>query len=312
MNPMIIQGLSLANQLRGALSNNKKKAKRTVYDELRDSSANISDLRRYLELLDSDEKLDVGGKEAAKRRKARAAAGPVTQAAHVRLNNRKNRLARRRAAVDAFDFDKAKDQLLDGAEEAKKTVSKKLKPWKKKAKKQSRKIEKAAEKARKRAEKKARAKQRRQQRRKVGKNLGIVAAVLAALSAVAAAVYWFFFRQQGQAPATRPPHVEEHAGKKEATLVHTSRSEDDLEAEPAEAEPREKLASELAAEPAERDEELLGSIDEQLAAHRQNEDAVAEASEGAQNASDQLDEETRRAEEIFKRYREDQTDNQDK
>lgn len=338
MNPILLtQGFSLANQLRKAMANNSPNSKRTVYDELRDSSADISDLRRYLEELESDEKLTVGDEEAKKRKEARAAAGPVTRASHVRLHNRRNRLARWKAAADFLDFEKAKDGLTSSAEEAKKSLDKTLKPWKKKAQKQSKQVQKAADKARRNAEKKISSKQAkkarkradkaakkankqfgpaavRAQRRKnqaanVGKNVGIGAAVIALLAALGAAVYWFFLRKP-ETPAERPPRVEEHSGKKEATLVYSSNSEDDLTADAAEAADtpaREKVAGDLAEEPAERDEELLGSIDEQLAAHREQEDAVAEAAEGAENASQQLDEETKKAQEIFDRYRDDQT-----
>lgn len=327
---LLTQGFSLANQLRGALKNNSKATKRTVYDELRDSSANISDLRRYLEELESDEKLTVSDQEAAKRREARAAVGPVTRASHVRLNNRKNRLARRKAAVDFLDFDKAKDGLTSSAQDAKKSVSKALKPWKKKAAKQTKQVEKAAEKARKNAEKKLQSKQMKKTRKQVnqaaknadkrfgpaavrtkrqkkqaaavGKNVGIGAGILALLAALGAAVYWFFMRKP-ETPAEQPPRVEEQSGEKEATLVYSSTSEDDLAA-PQE---KEKVAGDLAEDPAERDEELFGSIDEQLAAHRENEEAVAEAAEGVDTASQQLDEEAKKAEEIFDRYRDEQT-----
>lgn len=319
MNPtLLIQGLSLAKSLRSALGTKAKAPQRTVYDELRESSSNISDLRRYLEVLESDEKLAVGEEEAAARREARAATGPVTRAAHVRLNNRKNRLA---AAAPAF--------ALPDLDEAKKSVNKSLKPWKKKAAKQSKRVEKAAAKARRNAEKKLQSKQAKQARKRVtraakdadkrfgpaalrakrrqkqaasaGKKVGLSAGIIALLAAIGGAIYWFFLRPQ-DTPATRPPRVEEHSGEKESTLVYSSKSEDDLVAEP-----QVKVAGDLAEDPAERDEELLGSIDEQLAAHRENEEALAEAAEGAETASQQLDEETKKAEEIFKRYRDDQT-----
>lgn len=274
MNPMLImQGLKIANQLRSTLSNGNNKPA-GGYEDLRSSSANISELRTHLENLDRKERAKLSDKEAAKRRQARAEAGPVTQAAHVRLENRRARLAQRLAAEDAFDFEKAKDRLTETAQEARTGLFKKTK-------KQSAKVQKAAAKARRQAEKKA----RRRQQKKGLRGVGIGAGILSLLAAIGAGVYYFLFVRTKEEPATTPPRVEEHSGEQESTLVYQSTTE--------------KPAGDLAEDPAVRDEELLGSIDSQLESHRRGHEAVTEASEGADQAAERLRLEQERAEREF-------------
>lgn len=276
MNPMLImQGLKIANQLRQATSGKKKADLPENYAKLRDSSAGIPDLSTRLENLDRQERARLSNKEAAKRREARAEAGPVTQAAHLRLDNRRERLAQRLAAEDAFDFEKAKDRLTESAQEARKGL-------RKTTKKQSAKVQKAADKARKRAEKKA----RRRQQKKGLRTVGMGAAILSLLAAVGAGVYYFLFVRTKEEPATTPPRVEEHSGERESKLVYQTSTT--------------KPAGDLAEDPAERDEELLGSIDSQLETHRRDHEAVAEASDGATEAAEKLRLETERAEKEFK------------
>lgn len=193
MNPLLImQGLKIVNQLRGTLSKGEKKPA-GGYDDLRATSASISDLRTQLENLDRKERVKLSDKEAAKRREARAEAGPVTQAAHVRLENRRARLAQRLAAEDAFDFEKAKDRLTETAQEARQGLFRRTK-------KQSAKVQKAAEKARKQAEKKA----RRRQQKKGLRGVGIGAAILSLLAAIGAGVYYFLFLHEGGAGDDSP------------------------------------------------------------------------------------------------------------
>lgn len=274
MNPLLImQGLKIVNQLRGTLSKGEKKPA-GGYDDLRATSASISDLRTQLENLDRKERVKLSDKEAAKRREARAEAGPVTQAAHVRLENRRARLAQRLAAEDAFDFEKAKDRLTETAQEARQGLFRRTK-------KQSAKVQKAAEKARKQAEKKA----RRRQQKKGLRGVGIGAAILSLLAAIGAGVYYFLFLRTKEEPATTPPRVEEHSGEQESKLVYQTSTD--------------KPAGDLAEDPAVRDEELLGSIDSQLESHRRGQEAVAEASEGADQAAERLRLEQERAEREF-------------
>lgn len=276
MNPLLImQGLKIVNQLRGALSSGEKKKKTENYDELR-SATDVAELRKHLEELDRKEQARLSDREAAKRREARAEAGPVTQAAHVRLENRRARLAERLAATDSFDFEKAKDRLTEAAQESRKGA-------RKTSKKQAARMEQAAGKARSRAEKKARGRRNRSGLR----GLGAGAGVLSLLAAIGAGVYYFLFLKTKEEPATTPPRVEEYSGEQEATLVYQSTTE--------------KPVGDLAEEPAVRDEELLGSIDEQLESHRRDQEAVAEASEGAEEAAEKLRREAERAEEEFKR-----------
>lgn len=316
---LVTQGLTLANQLRSALPSKDKGTKTTVYDELRNSSANISDLRSYLEELDKKDDLLLPQKEAKQRKQARALAGPVTQAAHVRLDNRRARLEQRKAAEDALDFDKLKEAVSSSADQAGKAVRSKLKPWKKKVKKQSKAVEKAATKARQKAEKKVRRGRKnlngQNKPKKTWRNLGIVAALVALLAALAGAVYYFIFGGHGPSgpagvadakkePAKTPPRVEEHASEKAANLVYSTSTD----------KPAQSLAGDLAEEPAERDEELLGSIDEQLAAHRRDEEAVAEASTSVDDAAEKLRRQAEEAEAEFEEKfggNKDSTDNKD-
>lgn len=277
MNPMLImQGLKIVNQLRGTFSDGKKgkKVEPGSYDDLRNSSASISNLRTELENLDRKERALLSDKEAAKRRGARAEAGPVTQAAHLRLDNRRARLEQRLAAEDAFDFEKAKDRLTETAQEARKGL-------RRTSKKQTARMQKAADKARKQAEKKVRSRQQKKGLR----GLGIGAGIVSLLAAIGAAIYYFLFVRTKEEPASTPPRVEEHSGERESTLVYQTSTD--------------KPAGDLAEDPAVRDEELLGSIDSQLESHRRDQEAVTEASEGAEEAAEKLRLEQERAEREF-------------
>lgn len=303
MNTQLLQqGLSLSNQLRRALADKTSEKKRTVYDELRASSANIDDLRNYLEILDKEEARTLSKKKADKRREARAEAGPVTKASHVRLQRAKEQLALDSLANDALDFDAHKKRLNAAAEEAGdkakglgNKLAKKIKPLRKRAEKRAKKLEKATQKARKNTEKKVRKQatqvadkvtgkeqKKKERRRGIGATVGIVAAVLA----LAAAAYYFLIGRKNpadQAPDLKPPRVEEYSGKKESTLVYSTTTE----------------SAGIAEEPAERDEQLLTSLDEQLEAHRSGQDAVDEVSAKIDEATGALEQETQAAQEEF-------------
>ncbi|AKK10061.1 hypothetical protein [Corynebacterium uterequi] len=261
MNPLLIkQGLSLANQLRSTLKDNKSKRERGDYDNLLGSAERISELRSHLEDLARREADRLGDKEADRRRRLREGVGPVTHAAHVRLQRAKDRLAEERESADIFDFAKAKQRLAVASDEAEKGVAKglkKLSPLAAVAAKRSRKVAAAAEKTTQKATKKAAAKARKAQRKRqggsTGRRLGIVGAILAVLAAIAGAVVFVVQRNRRDEPATTPPRVEEQ----ESRLVYTSTTEQPI--------------GDLAEEPAERDEELLESLDEQLQAHREEE-----------------------------------------
>ncbi|TNL96846.1 hypothetical protein [Corynebacterium tapiri] len=315
MNPMLIkQGLSIASQIRSAMKENKLKNQRTVYDQLRESSANTADLRDYLRALDAKDRAERDPEEAEARITRRAAAGPIVQGVRVRLENARDQLRHDSEAADSFDLDKAKRRLnllAEDVDEKRKKAVKKLKPLRAKAKKRSARVEKAANKARARAEKKVRkqaatAKKRAQRRSRSSFGAGKTFGLISLLAAIAGAIYWFLLRKPAaeEADAT-PPRVEEHSGEKSATLVYSSTTEDDSAKNDSQDTPKEtrkdtpRPAGELAEDPAERDEELLGSIDEQLEAHRRSEDAVAEASTGADDAAEALREEAAKAQREF-------------
>ena len=314
MNTMLIQqGLSLSNQLRQALKDKSSEKKRTFYDELRASSANIDDLRDYLEILDKEDERNLSKKVAEKRKEARAAAGPVTQAAHVRLQRAKEQLALDSLANDALDFDAHKKRLGAAAESAEDTAKglsdklvKKIKPLRKRAEKRAKKLEKSAAKARKQTEKKVRKQAtkvadkvtgKEQKRKERRRNAGITAGIIAALIALGAAAYYFLIGRSNtgeKASDLKPPRVEEYSGKKDAKLVYSTSTDGKTDTRDTSTEP-----VGIAEEPAERDEELLSNLDEQLSAHRAGQDAIDEVSAKIDEATGALAEETKAAQEEF-------------
>ncbi|SDS69170.1 hypothetical protein [Corynebacterium timonense] len=156
---------------------------------------------------------------------ARAEAGAVTRNAHDRLD-------RRRADFDASaPARKARRQaLLDDA----KTAPSRIKNKKKE-------------------ERKAAA-------RRAATAAGVVGAI-AALGAAAYAVYAFVVNKRDETPAAPAPAA--GGGRGRATLVYSTTTEDDRN--PADASSNAHgSAGPLGEEPAERDEELLSSLDEQL------------------------------------------------
>ena len=171
----------------------------------------------------------------------RRQAGAVTRAAHSRLE---------RALEEFNDYrEDATERLNDAKEEA----TKKAKKARKQAKKDSQKAQKNL--------KKKSAKVAKKQKKKSSKGW-IFAGIIAVLSAAAGAAYYWL--RSTDKPSQTPPRVDDlqsdsHTAP-ESTLVYTSTSENDTQ-------------SDLVEEGAVRDEELLGSIDEQLAKHREEEAA---------------------------------------
>ena len=120
-----------------------------------------------------------------------------------------------------------------------------------------------------------------------------IAGILALIAAVLGGVYYLLRRND--TPGEVPPRVEDFADKSEpdatgSTLVYTSTTEDDVK-EGAPVSGATKVAGDLAEEGAEeRDEELLNSLEEQLAAHREQAESetesetVANDTEGAEDA----------------------------
>jgi len=121
-------------------------------------------------------------------------------------------------------------------------------------------VEKKTGKQLKKARRNLPAKRRKAAKRRKG--LGI-AGVLALLASLAAAAYYWFVQRPKQEPGTTPPRVQDFTGspdetveKTESTLVYSTTT------------PTDGAAGPLAEDPAERDEELLGNLDEQLQKHR--------------------------------------------
>ncbi|WP_299139572.1 hypothetical protein [uncultured Corynebacterium sp.] len=166
----------------------------------------------------------------------RRQAGAVTRAAHSRLE---------RALEEFNDYrEDATERLNDAKEEATK-----------KAKKDS-------QKAQKNLNKKSAKVAKKQKKNKKSSKGWIFAGIIALLSAAAGGAYYWL--RSNDKPSQTPPRVDDFQSDSptapESTLVYTSTSENDTQ-------------SDLVEEGAVRDEELLGSIDEQLAKHREEEAA---------------------------------------
>ena len=197
----------------------------------------------YTALEEAAQKMDErdNGSFAESRRQA----GAVTRAAHSRLE---------RALEEFNDYrEDATERLNDAKEEA----TKKAKKARKQAKKDSQKAQKNL--------KKKSAKVAKKQKKQKSSKGWIFAGIIAVLSAAAGAAYYWL--RSNDKPSQTPPRVDDYRGgtqntAPESTLVYTSTSEAKPESD-----------SDLAEEGAVRDEELLGSIDEQLAKHREEEAA---------------------------------------
>ena len=194
----------------------------------------------YTALEEAAQKMDErdNGSFAESRRQA----GAVTRAAHSRLER----------ALDEFNNyrEDATERLNDAKEEA----TKKAKKARKQAKKDSQKAQKNL--------KKKSAKVAKKQKNKKSSKGWIFAGIIALLSAAAGGAYYWL--RSNDKPSQTPPRVDDFQSDShtapESTLVYTSTSENDTQ-------------SDLVEEGAVRDEELLGSIDEQLAKHREEEAA---------------------------------------
>ena len=175
----------------------------------------------------------------------RRQAGAVTRAAHSRLE---------RALEEFNDYrEDATERLNDAKEEATKKA--------KKARKQAKKDSQKAQKNLKKKSAKVAKKQKKNKNKKSSKGW-IFAGIIALLSAAAGGAYYWL--RSNDKPSQTPPRVDDFQSAShtapESTLVYTSTSENDTQ-------------SDLVEEGAVRDEELLGSIDEQLAKHREEEAA---------------------------------------
>lgn len=200
---------------------------------------------------------------------SRKQAGFVTQAAHSRLERALEDLNSRRQDVTAAAVSKAEELSSDS---------------KKAAKKNRKKLNKKASKAAQRAEKKV--------AKATGKKRGGFSKffLFALVSAIIGAV--FYALRGKDAPSTKPPRVEEHSGDADkaaaSTLVYSSTTDSATDSAAGSAGEPEKKESDLVEEGVkERDEELLGSIDAQLAEL----DAEAEAEESTEESAEEPAEE---------------------
>ena len=207
---------------------------------------------------------------------ARREAGAVTKAAHSRLERALEELKER--SQDTAE------KLAAAAEDAQDKASTRLSKAQKQADKKASKLRKQASKKATKADKKARKKAAQVQKKarkatgkeKKGSKAWLISALVAAIAAIAGGVY-YFFTQKKKEESKVPPRVEDFAtpstsAPQGSTLVYTSTTEDDTKV-PAQ-------GSDLAEDGViERDEELLGSLDEQLAKHREEETAIQDAVE---------------------------------
>lgn len=191
---------------------------------------------------------------------ARRSAGAVTQAAHERLERTIAELKDRGQEVSK--------QASERFDEVRKDAKKAQKNVKKQSRKQAKAARKAADKAQKRSAKKF--KNINFGKEKKSSKFWPFALILALISAIGGGLYYFFKIRKEEASEV-PPRVEDFttgadAAAEGSTLVYTSTTEDDHK------------VSDLAEEGVvERDEELLGSIDEQLAKHKEETEAAADA-----------------------------------
>ncbi|OFT61095.1 hypothetical protein [Corynebacterium sp. HMSC05E07] len=206
---------------------------------------------------------------------ARREAGAVTKAAHSRLERALEELKER--------SEDTAEKVASAAEDAQNKVSSKLSKVQKQADKKASKARKQAEKKASKAEKKAHKKaalvkkkaRKAAGKEKKGSKVWLISALVAAVAAIAGGVFYFFTQKKEESKV--PPRVEDFAtpstsAPQGSTLVYTSTTEDDTKV-PAQ-------GSDLAEDGVvERDEELLGSLDEQLAKHREEETATRNAIE---------------------------------
>lgn len=212
--------------------------------------------------------------------RSRKEAGNVTKAAHARLERTLAELADRREEVAGELGDRVAEAKKAGrtqVKQARKESKRTQKQLFKKNKQVSKKIDKARAKALKKAQARAAKKEK-------GSKFWPIAAVLAVISAIAGGVYYWL--RKNDTPATEPPRVEEFGANKVqgSTLVYTSTSgADDLADTPAD---KAAVHSDLAEEGVvERDEKLLGDIDEQIAKLRE---------EGSTTTADRIEAEAER------------------
>ncbi|NWO17812.1 MAG: hypothetical protein HLX46_13590 [Corynebacterium sp.] len=266
MNPIAAQqALKVASSLWGQFNKYRKEKAAEAYSALEDAASTVKDNANSF----SD---DVESRFP----EARKQAGAVTRAAHDRVER----------ALAEFNSrgEEASERLVSAASDWSDRAEKATSSTRKKARKQAAQASKAAQSKRKQLEKTANKKLDKKLGKKKSKSkaksffsiAGIIALIAAALGGV---YYWL---RRNDTPGEVPPRVEDFADKpgtpdtSGSTLVYTSTTEDDQKDK---AGVKVGSAGDLAEDGAEeRDEELLNSLEEQLAAHReQAEQAETEA-----------------------------------
>ena len=272
MNPIAAQqALKVASSLWGQFNKYRKEKAAEAYSALEDAASTVKDNANSF----SD---DVESRFP----EARKQAGAVTKAAHDRVER----------ALAEFNSrgEEASERLVSAASDWSDRAEKATRSTRKKARKQAAQASKAAQSKRKQLEKSADKKLDKKLGKKKSKSkaksffsiAGIIALIAAALGGV---YYWL---RRNDTPGEVPPRVEDFADKpgtpdtSGSTLVYTSTTEDDQKDK---AGVKVGSAGDLAEDGAEeRDEELLNSLEEQLAAHR--EQAEQAETEAASNTND--------------------------
>lgn len=272
MNPIAAQqALKVASSLWGQFNKYRKEKAAEAYSALEDAASTVKDNANSF----SD---DVESRFP----EARKQAGAVTKAAHDRVER----------ALAEFNSrgEEASERLVSAASDWSDRAEKATRSTRKKTRKQAAQATKAAQAKRKQLEKTANKKLDRKLGKKKSKSkaksffsiAGIIALIAAALGGV---YYWL---RRNDTPGEVPPRVEDFADKpgtpdtSGSTLVYTSTTEDDQKDK---AGVKVGSAGDLAEDGAEeRDEELLNSLEEQLAAHR--EQAEQAETEAASNTND--------------------------
>ena len=272
MNPIAAQqALKVASSLWGQFNKYRKEKAAEAYSALEDAASTVKDNANSF-----SEDVESRFPEARKQ------AGAVTKAAHDRVER----------ALAEFNSrgEEASERLVSAASDWSDRAEKATRSTRKKARKQAAQATKAAQSKRTQLEKTANKKLDKKLGKKKSKSkaksffsiAGIIALIAAALGGV---YYWL---RRNDTPGEVPPRVEDFADKPGApdtsgsTLVYTSTTEDDQKDK---AGMKVGSAGDLAEDGAEeRDEELLNSLEEQLAAHR--EQAEQAETEAASNTND--------------------------
>lgn len=268
MNPIAAQqALKVASSLWGQFNKYRKEKAAEAYSALEDAASTVKDNANSF----SD---DVESRFP----EARKQAGAVTKAAHDRVER----------ALAEFNSrgEEASERLVPAASDWSDRAEKATRSTRKKARKQAAQATKAAQSKRKQLEKSADKKLGKKKSKSKAKSFFSIAGIIALIAAALGGVYYWLRRND--TPGEVPPRVEDFADTpgtpdtSGSTLVYTSTTEDDQKDK---AGVKVGSAGDLAEDGAEeRDEELLNSLEEQLAAHR--EQAEQAETDAAANTND--------------------------